>query len=1325
MSNTIEITRGRNTILEIGATISLRQITVQDDGVDVSTNVTVIDFANNLDVALDPSGKVIVTGQSGGGGGGAIDYWDPTKADYVTNDQVAYQGNVWRVTVNNPTPGIPPGTNSDFEFHTPANDSEVPLNFTVDNGAYKDSENVSDMARLVMLENSGRYRADTVDSSLYIPNVSYVFPERFTNELVGVVNANPPGVNELGCYVIQLDNTGIDINTIEQGDFIALAQDASLPNGVEPPDRDDWFTVDAVYTSINVIVLNRQISRLGGYPAANGWYVYRSTFDYRQADGSLPINLPDNSEIKFTGTGMVGYPFPKKIVQPNEIVKSENILNNIVWAHEGRGNFAALYGIDSVDSDRPTGFVSKLNTLELVFEQLTHFYAGFRTIMSLTPRPMDSILIEDRPVTTIYAVLNRYPIDLSQYPNSWIQYNVNNSGFDVIGVYSNFGQIPKLGDELPEPFELCTVFVESNEIQNISENIWLSDNGSREEAAQSKPQVNSGALVIDNNLSTPIENTRYTLTNSIVATDKLESIETVYPSDVGIYEVWPDFDNRIKTEFKRDFRYYNDNATVPDPEEPNPKHALIPFGSFAVDFLYMYQKNDGLYDLLIYKGNRLYTAGELQAGVDIVSSGVPSEVDTYLPIAALVQYGSGELFYHQIIDIRNISKTANIKIQVPELLEDLSSKTQFRSLGNTITKQQYSPFLEGGAPEPQGWTSVGLVSPEIDTEDGLASLNFEYGTGAANYINRPFPRPILENLYNNGGADNFKVRAVDVGGYGEAGFRVLAIDDPRSTRTVFVTSKDNSFADPTYAAHNQSVNGPLLVEDDGYFEFTLNYFSISSNSAILSSSDGLFVLKFQFGSQINIVYNGAEVSTGFNVSSANEGDVLRFQRSGSVLEYYIDNVLSGSVTLPNAQTYNIDRLYVQDDGGSFDIPGQQIGITNLSFKQNASSAVKTFQMGTRQDRFDADVADDGYFQIFKYNVADWKADPTEPGVAEQAFKMTFESDGVNTTFTVIADAGNRQIVFNETGYFDVSFSFKEASGGDWGTADLIITSPTDVSQTENNITWNYSGYSDFDLDSWNRIGAALQLGETQGKEFYLRDYDFSIFTGPATINLTADDFQSNNILYIEGSRNWTFVVPPFSSNTNELNSPDKSTVYFELIGSGSYRVKRPDLSTDILVNRGVSVQFAYTDFTSGSITCDDDIATVGYVNYSVADYLAGDSAIILPPPTEAIDVSYDNTGTDITATNVQAAITEIDARAGAQFSSFSETVAAGDVYNTPGVNIPTDYITNGAIQFQFNGVGLDKGSEVIRENSSSVRLTYDSVAGKHRLTVLSLPGAII
>lgn len=1274
-----------------------------------------------------------------------ITFWDADKSDYSVNDKVSYLDKLYNVhTSPVPIGTLPTDTTywavlgGDFNpVITNPSDNQV-INYNNISGEWENGDVDAKVVEVEITSGASRYQNpdvdfqdelnselvssgggtyyfDDVDVNLYEPVFSSRIlrsePDQFTYTEIGTLKSVSGG-NENGSFHIELEGF---LDTLSEGDAVYITN--TPPTNDEPEDNSDTYVVVSSDNASEFIVNKPILKGVSGYPDSDNFKAYRFTY--------VQVRVYNDDYVTTTGQGYAGYPLPFGIYQPGQKIRATKLGNQTLWSADRQQDRPNYYGLESdpATKQRPTNLWSKGAADDtVVAEGYPYIYDGLRQNFVGIPNNR-AVVLQNHPVQNVFIATNQENYSLSDYPNSYVikNYpvtNFNGSSYDLVVLFGGVGTDPQFSQR-PEFQPACKVCMDAGGvIQTVQDTVWVLDNGGFETKSAAIPEVLSGLDVVDNGLSPAPLATQYTLTDSSVVTGYLEQVETIYPDNISVTDLWEDGDDRRYSVLRRDGRWYDESAVIPDPNETNPKHALIPFGSFSVDFLYVYEKNGSYYDYLVVKGNTLYNAFDLVEGIPILPIRETAR-NGYIPVSALVQLGSGNRGYHNTFDIKGKDSGDRISITTQEFLEDLSAKAQFRTESNTVNIAQYSPVLQEGVPEPQGWsvTSSGsdTLEPQIDPFDGGSSLYINQVGNTLQFIEREPLRERLERLYEFGGQRNFTVRPLsDSVKAGEVGMRVLANDDPRATQTVFFTPPNNGSGSipTTYALHDQG--GVTVKGDGGYIEWTHKNASPNSGGAIFNSSDNSFQLKIQYADFLVLVIDGVEINANQWALDQNDvGKVIRVQRVGNVVEFYKDNVKIAQNTLGSAPDWVIDRLFANE---ILELDSRSLAISDLSFKESTSSNVKTYQMRTKLNRFEPNVPSDGNFDIISYNPSDWKADITEPGIAEQAFRLQWETD--NSTFTefdLLSDAGNQSLTFAEVGgYFSVKIKHYPQNSGSWGLVDITIIPPSGEENAQSllGVDWNYSGYTAFDLASWLRVGSNVELG-TGGQEFYLRDYEEVTFTASSTINLTAQDFALGNIFFIEGDRDWNIVVPPVTDQLEDLNTPNNSTVELYFVGDGSYRVKRPDLSDDILIERSDGVQYSYVNYTQATITCRDDFTSLGYVQYRVADLLQGDSAIIVPPPTAAEDVTFDPTGLPISGTNVQSAIAELSVRAGTVDEPINVTAVAGTVINLTTLTIPTDYTINPTIVLEMNGQALHKGTEWTRNSSTSFRVTnLDLVAGE-------------
>lgn len=121
-------------------------------------------------------------------------------------------------------------------------------------------------------------------------------------------------------------------------------------------------------------------------------------------------------------------------------------------------------------------------------------------------------------------------------------------------------------------------------------------------------------------------------------------------------------------------------------------------------------------------------------------------------------------------------------------------------------------------------------------------------------------------------------------------------------------------------------------------------------------------------------------------------------------------------------------------------------------------------------------------------------------------------------------------------------------------------------------------------------------------------------------------------------------------------------------------------------------------------------------------------AIIIPPPTDAIDVNFDPTGIPgATATNVQTMGAELYGKAGVTgpSSGITGTYAIGDLITLPNADLganAAEFNSAPWIQIWKNSGGYyEKSIDVTWESSTQVSLSTEMVNGEDRLYWINLP----
>lgn len=1318
---------------------------------------------------------------------GAVTFWDEDKTDYALNDKVSYLDSIFNVVLSPiPVGTLPTDTNYWKDIGVPFSPvitlpettgqviqyDEITgewVNDILDGGfveytypirpPYEEhADSVNNIIFKLTQGDGETFKLVNVDANLYEPSgnsILHYIEQEYTE--VGTLTSVDEG-NINGSFHIEFTPTAG--TSLSENDAVFITNTPPV-DGTDPDNNSDTFVIDKVLSSGEVIVNKPVLKFPNGFP--DGIKMYKWEFETNETK--------DDTYVEFTGQGLVGYPFPKRVVQPGDICRASKPFNTTFWTYDRSRDRPNFYGVD-IDEDtrkRPVDVFRKDPSSDngILNNLFTFIYEGIR--QNVPPLGASSpIALQNFPVQNVHIVSNQVNYDLSDYPNSYVIRNHNGNTYDFVVIYGEVGDNPSFGNDHPEMMDVAHVIMNDvGVIQSVQDSFWMNDNGGVEVKETTNPDIIIGGEVVDNGLAGEFQKRRYTLTESTIVTSYKESIESVYPDDLSITEIWPDNDDRGFSSFTRDGRWYDASATIPDPQEPNANHALIPFGSFSVDFLYVYQKQGSALDYLIVKGDTLYTASDLVQGVEIKPLRSSTTLNGYVPTAALLQYGSGDLGYHNIIDIKNKESGDLVSITTEEFLQDLSSKTQFRTEQNLLSKIIYNSALQLGDPQLQGWavTSSGsnIITPVPDPDDGATTLNVETNSSTSNHFNRVFLRSNIEDFYTNGGSLSLRVKPEVGSTSGETRIRMVSLDDPRATETFFYFPEPNPQVSLTPYAVHDSESPPLTITSTGEFSFIPEKINVESNGTLLSGLNNKFSIRQFNGSVFDFFVNGSQISSGPNwqFNGLENGKTVTIRRSGVQVQLLVEGVLRATATAPDADDWVLSTIGARDDGGGVTYSDQLrgMGLRYLQIKETSVSTPRIYQMATRLSVFEPDIPADGDFNIVDYAAFFWKArvsgdypvwddtkadyltgdivhfagnnfecildnPPTgslpssEPtywenvsDISGQSLYLRWGTNGTDTTVTLVRDAGNIQYTFlGETGYFDIDIAVRETSLNGWGNLDFTTVPPSggEQGQTTENIEWNYSGFTDFsdhsDLLTANHIN-----GFGNPRQFYMRNYTLGLFRTGSTIFLTAEDLALGNIFVAEGNRDWTWVMPPYSTAIDDLNSPNASSVTLKFIGEGSYLIKRPDLSNDVLVNNREFIQGVFTDTAFVDITTEDDFTTLNYVNYTVSDITSGAGGIVAPsPPTEAVNVSYDPTGTPLTSTNVQSAVTELALRGGTVSERITVTSNAGDVINLTELTIPVDYLTDDFIEFTLNGVGLDKGVEIVRNSSTSFRLPLNN-----------------
>lgn len=1332
-----------------------------------------------------------------------VTFWDVTAADYTLNSKVSYldklynskevivpagtlptDTNFWEVLGGDFNPNITDlkeldaiVADSDLNFiNRRLLDSDIKYEFRGGSPRYEIIEDQLGFNLQVARSGGGTYLLDNTDVSLYEP----VFSSRLNQnglftytELGDVISVNGGNVN--GSFHVELSSFGSSVST---GDAIYISN--TPVTDIAPEDNSDTFIVVSTDNSSEIIVNKPILKGTSGYPDSDGYKAYKFTF--------IQDTVYDDDYIKISGQGYAGYPLPFGVYQPDQIVRAAKLGQQTVWTRDRQQDRPNYYGLeaDSSTKERPTGLWSKGSADNtVVAESYSYVFDGLRQNFTGIPNNR-AVELQNYPVQNVFVATNQGDYDLTEYPNSYTIKNFpitnfNGSSYDLVILYGGVGTDPQFSQR-PEFIPACKVCMDdAGVIRSVQDTVWVLDNGGYETKTAALPQVSVGLDLIDNGLSVIPENTQYTFTPSSVITGYLEQVDTIYPDNLSVTELWPDGDDRRKGFLSRDGRWYDESGTIPDTDEPNPKHALIPFGEFGVDFLYAYEKSGSFYDYLVVKGSKLYNASELVTGVTIEGIREISQ-NGYIPVAALVQLGSGDRGFHNIVDIKGKEAGSVINITTEEFLKDLSSKTQFRTERNLLSKVIYNSALQGGDPVGQGWTkstvSSNILEPVPDPDDGTTTLKMETSNIVDNSIDRILVRSNVEDLYENGGNIPIRVKPStsvnDVSG--EWRFRQVLTDDPRATETFFLFPEANpQIPEVPFATHDTNAP-PMTITSTGEVSFKVERVNADTFGTILSGLSNKFSIAQFSGSIFDVFVDGIQVSSGlgWSFNAFDVGKTVTFRRVGNVVQYLVDGVLKASDTAPDADDWVLTTIGAKDLGsGSYEDYLTVMGISDLQIKETSVATPRIYQMATRKSEFSPNVPADGDFIIQNYAPFFWKAKvsgdyppwdeaktdyvlndivnyagsiyklilaappvgnppPSEPtfweditDISSTAMYVNWSKDATETTLKLISDTGDSVITFpNQVGYFDIDIDISKTSSGDWGLCNFTVTPPSGAvdSQTISGIDWKYSGFTD--ESEYSSIDVSNGFEDKQaGRLCFLKLSETAIFRTPPTINLTASDFILNNIYVAEGRRDWTFVLPPFSNQLDEVNSPNASSVNIKFIGRGSFLIKRPDLSDDVVVNNGVSVQGVFDGTSIVDITTEDDRTTLNYTNYTVTDLGGGEGTIIAPtPPTEAINVSWDNTGTSLTSTNVQSMGVELANKTGTESEELTVTASAGVVITLSELTIPTDYLTNSSVVMFFNGEKLQKGVTWSRNSPNSFTLPiYTSKAGKDHIEYFNYP----
>jgi hypothetical protein len=594
-------------------------------------------------------------------------------------------------------------------------------------------DSVETILQSLMQANDGTRLLATVDAENYAPYNPSFLGENFAYEDLGFLQIATDG-NVNGTY--KLEYSAIPGITLNEGD--ALYVSATVPaDGSFPVSTNNTFIVDTM-PSAGTIILNRSIfNQQTGYPDGVGYRVYRFTFDQ-------PL-VAAGTRVQFNSAGLVGYPFPKTYVAAGTIFSTAGTAANS-WNPYQIVPVEGGYGFDTNgDNQRPTGYMAQTGPLTVsLVNTLSYTYRGQHHVIPAIP----TIQLRDFEVQNLFIVSNREQYDISTFTNAYNIVNINNSGYDIVVLTGDEGENPSFTSNEPWAMDFAHVLADSGNINTITESIWLADNGSEEIKEGTISEILSGINVI------PGAGVTYNITSGFIRTTYGQVVPYLGATSPTVRALWPDDDNRDEV-LQADGRYYNILGTVPDSDETNAQHALIPEGMFSVDYLWIYQKPGSSRDLLLTKGDTLYTASELSAGIPILSLPTSGR-NGYRLAAALVQKG-GDTTYAAVSNEHELTSSSELVVIVPDLLEDLTSQTQFHTSRNLTARVTYNTNLYNGDATLQGWTEVG--TPSLVVESGRNVLQCEDTSATAQTgLTRPMSLENLAVVFDNGNVIDYNFK---------------------------------------------------------------------------------------------------------------------------------------------------------------------------------------------------------------------------------------------------------------------------------------------------------------------------------------------------------------------------------------------------------------------------------------------------------------------------------------------------------------------------------------------------------------------------------------
>lgn len=1019
--------------------------------------------------------------------------------------------------------------------------------------AYKDANTVHEFLDISSSMNGGNYHLETLNAGLYDPMLTgafdignLVWTEIGTIQVDGVANIN-------GSY--HINYAGDTGESLSEGDAIYITDQVTLPVDESEVEDSDTYTLDTIVDTTHLIV-NKPILRSPFNPYDSDFKIYKLTYTQRRAT--------DDMYVTFTGQGQIGYPFQKTVVQPNQIARSTQVGPAIVWSIDVPADRPVYYGVveDEVTQLRPQGLFAKHATTDNGLE-LTQFmsynFAGIRYRIAPTPANFP-FLLENHPVQNVHIVSNQVNYDLSAYPNSYVIVNHQGISNDIVVLYGEVGTNPSFGEDKPEFIDIAHVNMDdSGVIISVVDSFWAVGNGSYENKVSATSKIHYGCTVFDNGLATtPPEPTRYSIESGSITTSYNETLDYTSTPEITVVSLWPDGDHRTGL-LRRDFRWYDPTATIPDPQEPNATHALIPFGSFSVDFIYIYQKPDNsqgnFRDFYIVKGDRLYTSVELVQGVEILSVDPTNESNIgYLPIAALVQYGSTDAGFHNIIDIRTYVSGESISIVTPEFLEDLSAKTQFRSANNVAGFWGYNINVRQGDPVPQGWTLDttlgGSISVVTDPLGGESLQVIDGSVGSVAEMSRDVLGIDIQDAYLNGYAFNTTVypytsSAVDPSSV-QMGWGWEANNDPTSRPFYNFLNSARVILD-TQAEWSNTGSLQWSFEASGFqdFQSSPRYFGASeamndSSVAVYKGSAGggniALILNYQIRNghpslppkqEKLITY--IQGTSGVNMFDPH---TIRIDRNGNQIEVYLDNVLR---TVDNS-TWSSEPMLI----GTFSNADDGQGASGYLYDVSVTDATTKLFWPIADNTVDvSSVVIDPLFpqvvtgSIAVYSQLDWNR---LDGVAKSlGFDTT--TDGVNTTIILERSVGQLSITFAEVGFFNINVNVVSSPDpdnfSDWGNASIEFITPSGIVVTDpawTDIPWTNN------VPLENKVAVNTSVDANIGKESYFKNIGLTVNRDSNLIVTNVSDFSLNNIYNLTGDRDWTVQLPSAETIANQTVS---------------------------------------------------------------------------------------------------------------------------------------------------------------------------------------------